>query len=219
LNSTVSAGHLTGLSALRYAARMIRRGYADTLLVGAVEELSEPVARAAARLRGTAAERGPDAFTPMGEGCVLFLVDSAHAAARSGRQPLAELVDFEFRVAGVDEGPAAQSGRLAAAIETLLARTGTEPDELWLVSMACSGDGELDAVERQAVDRAVGTAQRPRRVVASRQVGNGFSALGAFQLAAVLAEAEQAGGPALHRPCLITSLGVDGAVACALVRT
>lgn len=206
------------MAALRYATRMIRRGYADTLLVGAVEELSEPVAWAAARLRGIPAGRGPGELTPMGEGCVMFLVDDAETAARCGRRPLAKLVDFEFGVAGVEEDWSAQAGRLATAIETLLARTGTDPGDLWLVSMACSGDGELDAAERQAVDRVLGTGDRPRRVVASRQVGNSFSALGAFQMAAVLAHAERDGGPAMDRPSLVTLLGVDGAAACALVR-
>ena len=38
-NSTIAAGHLTGLVALRYASRLIRLGYVDTLLVGAVEEV------------------------------------------------------------------------------------------------------------------------------------------------------------------------------------
>ena len=218
LNSTVAGGHITGLSALRYATRMIRRGYADTLLVGAVEELSEPVAWAAAQLRGTPTEPASTAFTPMGEGCVVFLVESPATAERRDRPALAELVDFEFGVTGTEERGTAQSDRLAAAIETLLARTGTETADIWLVSMAQSGDGGLDTAERRAVDRVLGTGNRPRRVVASRQVGNSFSALGGFQLAAVLALAERAGGPALDRPSLITSLGVDGAVACALVR-
>ncbi|MDG4831691.1 beta-ketoacyl synthase N-terminal-like domain-containing protein [Solwaraspora sp. WMMD1047] len=217
-NSTVSGGHVTGLSALRYASRMIRRGYADTLLVGAVEELSEPVAWAAAQLRGDAAGRDPAEFTPMGEGCVAFLLDDATAAERSGRRPLAELVDFEFGVTDVDRDRRAQSRRLAAAIETLLTRTGTDPVDLWLVSLAGSGDGGLDEAERSAVDQVLVGSDRPRRVAVSGQVGNTFSALGAFQLAAVLAEAQRAGGEPLGRPALITSLGVDGAVACALVR-
>jgi 3-oxoacyl-[acyl-carrier-protein] synthase II len=218
-NSTVSGGHVTGLAALRYATRMIRRGYADTLVVGAVEELSDPVAWAAAKLRGTSEDCGPDEFTPMGEGCVVFLVDDADTAQRHGRRPCAHLVDFEFGVTIPADGSAVQSERLEAAIRALLARTGTDPADLWLVSMAQSGDGELDAAEQDAVDRVLG-ADGPRRVVVSHQVGNSFSALGAFELAAVLALAEREGGSAdLDRPSLITSLGIDGAVACALVRT
>jgi 3-oxoacyl-[acyl-carrier-protein] synthase II len=210
LNSTISAGHVTGLSALRYATRMIRRGYADTLLVGAVEELSAPVAYAAAALRNTA--------TPMGEGCAVFLVEDARTAREHGHRSLAELVDFEFGVTRADDGPSAQSDRLAAAIASVLSRAGAEPSDLWLVSLAQSGDAALDEAERRAVDAMLGTADRPRRIAASRQVGNGFSALGAFQLAAVLAVAERDGRPAPDRLALITSLGVDGAVACALVR-
>jgi 3-oxoacyl-[acyl-carrier-protein] synthase II len=216
LNSTVAGGHVSGLSALRYATRMIRRGYADTLLVGAVEELSETVGWAA-ELRGRPAPSGP-AGPPLGEGCVVFLVDDAETAARRGRPALAELVDFEFDVAGADEPWVEQSDRLATAIATLLGRNGVEPADLWLVSMAQSGNGGLDAAEQRAVERALGAAGRSRRIAAARQLGDSFSALGAFQLAAILARAEAQGGPALDRPSLITSLGVDGAVACALVR-
>jgi hypothetical protein len=67
------------------------------------------------------------------------------------------------------------------------------------------------------VDEVVGAG--PRRTVASERTGNSFSALGAFQLAAALAVARaepRAGDPG--RPCLLTSLGTDGSVGCALVR-
>ena len=209
LNSTVSGGHVTGLAALRYATRMLRRGYADTLLVGGVEELSEPVAWAAHRVRARSAR-------PLGEGCGVFLVQSAQVAARSGRQPLAEIVDFEFGVVGPgEEGTRAQ--RLAETVGNLLDRTGTKPADLWLVSLAQSGDGDLDAAEQAALGLA--DLADVRGIAPARQIGNTFSALGTFQLAAVLATAEGEGTPPDgRRPCLITSLGLDGAVAAALVR-
>jgi 3-oxoacyl-[acyl-carrier-protein] synthase II len=215
LNSTVSAGQITGLSALRYASRMIRRGYAETLLVGAVEEYSTPVARAADLLRAA----GCDASVPLGEGCVVFLLDSARSAAEHGRTPVAELVGFEFGVADVDAGPAAQGERLTASIRKLLRRHGLDPTELWMVSMAQASGERLDAAERAAVDAALHGAARPRRVVASDQVGNTFSALCGFQLAAILAMGDPGAAGPLGRTSLITSLGSDGAVACALIRS
>lgn len=216
LNSTIAAGHLTGLVALRYASRMIRLGYADTLLVGAVEEVSAPIAVAAAAIRGAGMAGPGGGDTPLGEGCVLFTVRSGSATDRAdGSAPAAEVVDFELGNADADADAGARSDRLARAIRALLARTGIGPDEIELVSLAQSGDGELDKAERAAVDAVLGGSAR--RLAASERLGNTFSALGAFQLAAVLAVL----GPAPTRPgrpCLLTGLGTDGAVGCALIR-
>ncbi len=222
-NSTITAGHLTGLVALRYASRLIRLGYVDTLLVGAVEEVSEAVSAGVGAMRraGTAGPgSGP---TPLGEGCVFFLLDGrdeapggAPADGPAKGSAVAELAGFESGVVEAGAEPAVVTAGLARTVRTLLARTGLGPEDLWLVSLAQSGDGGLDAAERAAVDEVVGTG--PRRVVASERTGNSFSALAAFQLAAALAVAEEdrpAGEPT--RPCLLTSLGVDGGVGCALV--
>jgi 3-oxoacyl-[acyl-carrier-protein] synthase II len=216
-NSTVSAGHLTGLAALRYATRMIRRGYARTLVVGAVEELSTPVAWAAHRLRTADGARIDDPTrAPMGEGCVTFLLRAADTSGAN--PPVATVTDFEFAVTAPDEGPRVQGAVLAGVLRDLLGRNGLTPDDLWRVSLAQSGDGALDATEQQALDEAFADAKGPDRITVSRQIGNSFSALGGFQLAALLAAAEHepAGGP--DRPALITALGTDGAVAAALVR-
>lgn len=219
-NSTITAGHLTGLVALRYASRLIRLGYVDTLLVGAVEEVSEAVLAGVGAMR-RAGTLGPGSGpTPLGEGCVFFLLDGRDEGPDGrpvgGPAPVAELAGFESGVVEAGAPPAVAAAGLTRNVRTLLARTGLGPEDLWLVSLAQSGDGELDAAELAAVDEAVGPG--PRRVVASERTGNSFSALGAFQLAAALAVAEEdrpAGEP--RRPCLLTSLGVDGSVGCALV--
>lgn len=212
-NSTIAAGHLTGLVVLRYATRMLRLGYADRLLVGAVEEVSEEVSVAAATVGRADVTAAGGGLTPLGEGCVVFLIDGR----AGGDGAAAEIVDFEFGVAEVGTG--AQSAGLARTIRSLLTRTGIRPDDLWLVSLAQSGDGTLDEAELTAVDEALGGPGVGRRVVASERTGNAFSALGAFQLAAALALAADADqDDSRTRPCLLTSLGVDGSVGCALVR-
>lgn len=213
-NSTITAGHLTGLVALRYASRLIRLGYVDTLLVGAVEEVSEAVSAGVGAMRRAGTPGPGSGPTPLGEGCVFFLLDGRDDAG--GPAPLAELAGFESGVVEAGAAPAVAAAGLARTVRALLARAGLGPEDLWLVSLAQSGDGDLDAAELAAVDEVVG--KTPRRVVASRRTGNSFSALGAFQLAAALAVAEvdrPAGEP--RRPCLLTSLGVDGSVGCALV--
>ncbi len=215
LNSTISGGHATGLEALRYAARMIRRGYADTLVVGSVEELSSPVGWAASELR-------PGASTPLGEGCVMFLLRGGAAGnggAKGGGAPLAELVDFEFGVVPWDADVDTRAKRLAEAIRVLLGRTGIDPGDLWMASLAQSGDGELDDAERAGVDQGLGTTGAGiRRIAVSTQVGNSFSALAGFQVAGLLAMAERE-RDGVNRPSLVTTLGADGAVGCAVIRT
>ncbi|MFL6129910.1 MAG: beta-ketoacyl synthase N-terminal-like domain-containing protein [Mycobacteriales bacterium] len=214
-NSTIAAGHLTGLVALRYASRLIRLGYVDTLLVGAVEEVSEAVSVGVGAMR-RAGTLGPGSGSaPLGEGCAFFLLDGRDGDATGGA--VAELVGFEFGMTEAGADPATTAAGLARTVRTLLGRTGVGPGELWLVSLAQSGDGSLDEAELAAVDEVVGSG--PHRVVAAERTGNSFSALGAFQLAAALAVAapdRPAGDPV--RPCLLTSLGIDGSVGCALVR-
>jgi 3-oxoacyl-[acyl-carrier-protein] synthase II len=209
LNSTVSGGRLTGLLALRYASRMIRRGYAETLLVGAVEELSGPVAWADLHVRDAGQRRA----LPPGEGCAMLLVDDAAVAAARGRRVLAEVVAFEFAMPGAS---GAREG-LAARIRAALASAGAVAEDVRLVSASQCGGPARDAAERGAVEDALAGATPGRWLAASSLVGNCFSASGAFQVAAVLAVAERF--PAECRGlALVTSMADDGAVACALLR-
>jgi 3-oxoacyl-[acyl-carrier-protein] synthase II len=222
LNSTVAAGLVTGLATLRYATRMLRSGHADTLVVGCVEELSTPVVQAVARIRQVAAPAGaPTALlpgdTPLGEGCVMFLVDTGATAAEQRRRPLADLVDFESAVALPGDPPELRVESLTGVIRSLLARNRVSPADLWRVSPARSGTPELDRAEAAALAEVFCPAPLPEQVTVASQIGNSYSALGAFQVAAVLAAAqrEPAGRPA--RPVLVTGLGLDGSVAAALV--
>lgn len=212
LNSTISAGHLTAIAALRYATRMIRRGYADVLIVGAIEELSAPVVHAVRRLEAD----GSAAGAPSSEGCLMFLLECrTESSGRGGAA--AEVTDFVFRVSQPGDPAEVRAAQLSMAITTLLSRNGVAPDQVHWISLSQAGDPVGDAAERAAVDQVFPDPDSPRRIVISEQAGSSFSALGAFQLAAVLAAAgdQQGGG---GRPAVITSVGVDGAMACALIR-
>jgi 3-oxoacyl-[acyl-carrier-protein] synthase II len=215
VNCTVAAGYLSGLAALRYATRMIRRGHASTLVVGCVEELSRPFAYAAERV--ATATRAADVVSTavskpavMGEGCVLFVVDDAATAAAQGREPLAEIVDFEFRTTLPGSGDD-QAGILASAINALLARNGLGPSDIDMVSRGGAAPERLNRDEHHALDAVFG-AGAPVRLTVTDWTGDSFGALTGFQLAAALA-AE----PAIGRRVLLTALDHDGAVACALV--
>ena len=220
LNSTVAAGLVTGLATLRYATRMLRSGHADTLVVGCVEELSAPVAQAVARARQVATPAGTALLpgdAPLGEGCVMFLVDTGTTAAEQGRPPLADLVGFESAVVLPGDPPDRRASSLTGVIRSLLARNRVAPADLWRISPARSGTPELDQAEAAALAEVFGAAALPEQVTVPSQIGNSYSALGAFQVAAVLAAAQRAPAGRPDRPVLVTGLGLDGSVAAALI--
>lgn len=208
LNSTVSAGQLTALHALQYARRAIGHRYADTLLVGAVEEFSPPVAWADVQLRDER-RRGS---RPLGEGCAMFMIEDPAVAAARGRRVLAEVLDLEFRVDS-DRGDGQQAA-LTECIRSVIERTGVAAGAIELVSVDRCGDGR----ETAAIADALGPDHRSRRCEIANLVGDTFSASGAFQLAALLATAGRM-PESSTRLGLITSVGVDGAVGCVLLRS
>jgi 3-oxoacyl-[acyl-carrier-protein] synthase II len=218
LNSTVAAGQLTGLAALRYATRMIRRGYADTLLVGCVEELSEPFEAAAEQLRAAGdgavapiAVRPGD--LPLGEGCVMFLVDGGP----SPRRALAEMIDFEFAVAPGGASRAERTESLVQVVQALLTRNSVAPADLWRVVPALGGAEELALAEQDALAQIFPGTSAPEQLPLTARIGSSFSAHAGFQLAAALAVAQQEPAGATRRPVLVTGLGLDGAVAAGLL--
>lgn len=206
-NTTIAGGHLTGLLALRYAARLERCGHADMVLCGAVEEFS--VERA--WLEWTAPDpEGPG--EPPGEGCAVLRLESAATARRGGRAVLADVLAVEVGAFGDEATPREV---LAGCLHRALDAADVGADDVWAVAPSGSRGARGDA-ERAALRDVLGDA--PRTTVACADLlGDTAAASGAFQLAAVLAasaEAPQARG----RVAAVTSLDRDGLVGCALVR-
>jgi 3-oxoacyl-[acyl-carrier-protein] synthase II len=153
----------------------------------------------------------------VGEGCAVFVVEDEEAARAAGRRPLARMLACETAAhgdAGLD--PCLPDG-LAACISRALDRAWVAPAEVCAVAVSSTGDPVLDEIESTGVSRALG-APPPRVISVKAQVGECYSASGALQLAALLAELRDArnGGP--PRAGLVTSVSRSGAVGCALVR-
>ncbi|MEV6798347.1 beta-ketoacyl synthase N-terminal-like domain-containing protein [Micromonospora rifamycinica] len=194
VNATVTGGPLAFFNALRYAGNAIRRGYVDTMLVGAVEEFSAHRAWASA-LGPTGGE------IPAGEGAAVFVIggpaDSGGAAvcaATTGygpdgtaEQALTDCVARALRAAGAVPGDVT----LLATSETVT--TGPRP-------------------QRDAALRAL-DGHRPAELVVSRAAGDCGAALPALALAAALREPGTRSGLTLF-----TAHGTDGGVGAALVR-
>lgn len=209
VNATVAGGQLAGLQALRYGRNVVRRGYADRLLVGAVEEFSPQLAWGEHALH--AAETGR---APLGEGAAVLVVEDAERVRGDGRRPEAEILAVEVGTAvpGGDPDPGAC---LAACLTRALARAGVAPADVWAVASGERGVAALDDVEQRGIDTALGAG--PRRLRVKELVGECGAASGALQVAALLG-LHRAGVAPDGAVGVVTSCSADGAVGAAVVR-
>ncbi|WP_431774994.1 beta-ketoacyl synthase N-terminal-like domain-containing protein [Streptomyces cucumeris] len=208
-NTTIAGGRATGLLALNYALRLKKSGHAETVLFGAVEEFS--AARAWLEWHTWGGEAGT-ADAVLGEGAAVLLLESGEATEAHGRRGLAEVLGLEF---GVHHGPESEAAVLADCVRALLERTGVRPQEVAYHADSHSA-GARAAAEREALAAVFG-AEGPERVPCAELIGDTAAAAAAFQIAAVLAPAEDR-GDVRGRVALITSVDRDGVVGCALLR-
>ncbi|RMI45183.1 beta-ketoacyl synthase N-terminal-like domain-containing protein [Streptomyces triticirhizae] len=233
LNATVATGQTSSLAALRHARTALARGRADRLLVGGVEELTPAVAWGRHRAGGLE----PD--TPLGEGAALFVVEPAggepaggeaadrtrgtsrdarpETGAETGAGAVsAEVLAVEIGYAG---GPAGRPGGLALGLadclSRALARAGVEAGEVDVVATGADRHLALAGAEERALRRVLPRAADVRRLSVAEVLGDCYSASGALQLAALLADWRAS--DSAERIGLVTSVGGDGNVACAVV--
>jgi len=214
LNTTISGGRLAGVLTLRYAARMLRLGYAELVVTGGVEEFSAEMAWAS----HLAAKAKGEATPVLGEGCAMFVLERAEGARGAGRRALAEVLSCEVGIYASDNGtdPALQSEGLAECIQRALGRAGVSREEVWALSRRASGLDALDSVENRALALALEGCAPEREVGIGSMVGECFSASGAMQFAALLTlfAADDGGG----KVGLLTSVAHGGGVGCVVVR-
>ncbi|MBB5119738.1 hypothetical protein GO002_02425 [Streptomyces eurocidicus] len=215
LNATVSGGPLASLHALRYARNALVRGHARQLLVGGVEELSPHGAWAWHRAGALA----PD--TALGEGCAVFVARAAPAPGRAaGPAPLARLLACDIGSAEPGSGPLGVARRLAGLVRDALARSGVAPGDVAVAAVGAAGRRGWAAVEERGLRLAFGPGPEPLRLRVQPLLGETHSASGALQLAAVLArwqDVPTARPATAERAAVITSVGPDGSVGCAVV--
>lgn len=175
LNATVSGGHLASLNALHYARTALDLGYADALLAGGVEEWSVKFAR------GFGLAECPGI---PGEGCAMFLLETAASARTHGRKPEARLIACETAMCG-----GATEEETAHTIRSFLSRE-VRPHVgkgRPLICFPGTGPG-ADKWERQTIGElgSLGLEVQVADVCPSDLFGDCYSASAAFQLAACL---------------------------------
>ncbi|MFE4453033.1 beta-ketoacyl synthase N-terminal-like domain-containing protein [Streptomyces sp. NPDC056796] len=221
VNATVSGGPLAGLNALRYARNTLLAGHARRLLTGAFEELSPQRAWAWHRTRGLVAG------ARLGEGGAVFVLEAprtgrpASDVPGEGPAPLARLLACEVGFADPDRGLTGVSERLAACLRTALERSGLTAGDVAVAAPGACGRRGWAAVEERALRQVFSrlpAGEQPHRLEVQPVLGETDGAAFALQLAALLAR-WQHGGPHTRREraAVLTSVGPDGNVGCAVV--
>jgi 3-oxoacyl-[acyl-carrier-protein] synthase II len=197
VNSTISAGEVSGLQAMAYAADLIRGGRAEALLAGGVEELcfeSFLGYYRAGRLCGSTAG-GEECAVPydarrngfaLAEGAALLMLEEAQVAAARGAEVAAEVLGWGSAFAASrKEGDAAAA--LARAVRLALEDAGVAPREIDVLSASASGSVAVDRWEALGVAAALGAraAELPVTAVKS-MLGEAMGASGALQAVALL---------------------------------
>ena len=211
VNATVSDGQASFLAVLKYARNQIRNGYVEAMVAGAVEEFSPHRAWAAEHLRG-----GRGSRVPLGEGAAAFVLESPHALRTTGRRPDAEILAVETGLYGPPgQSPDAGEG-LAECISRALQSAEIDASEVRLVAASVAGSENRDDTELRGISAALGDAKFSLLPVKDL-LGETYSASGALQLAAVLAEHRTT--PGLDGAAsIITSVTSEGLVGAAVVR-
>ncbi|MEV5974983.1 beta-ketoacyl synthase N-terminal-like domain-containing protein [Streptomyces sp. NPDC051921] len=205
-NATLAGGPLTGLQALRYAARLRERGHCEVVLCGAVEEYS--VQRAWLDWHA----RGPErADVAVAEGCAVFLLEDAESAERHGRRPRAEILSSRFSAYG---GPEDLRPALARLVRAALDDAAVDPAEVRLAAPSGTGGGAPDAETQVLAEVLAGSGAE---LVHVRDLfGDACAASAALQLGAVLALGDSPAGR--DAVAVVTSVDEDGLLACTTVR-
>ncbi len=163
VNSTISAGPVSGIYAIHYAMDFLRFGRARALLAGGVEELCEE-SYLSFRKAGFASSEGKiHPFAPgrdgtvLSEGSALWVLETEESAARRGVRPLLEVCGFGFShdALCLDTFSVRAEGA-TLAIKKALEAAGGHPDAIGFIIANASGSPAGDAMELRALRNVFG---------------------------------------------------------------
>jgi 3-oxoacyl-[acyl-carrier-protein] synthase II len=199
-NATICGSHATALLTLNYARRLQRNGHAQAVIWGAVEELSDD--RAAVESARTSNDGG----RPPGEGCVMFLLESAETRP-ADRTALAGVLAVEFGV-WADLGGIRDA--LAGCLGRALKRAEVSRDEVFAVAPLSSA-GPRGSAERAGVADVLGAV--PVLTKTAEAIGDTGAVSAAFQITELLVEGAGSG-----RVGVAATADGEGRVGCVLLR-
>jgi 3-oxoacyl-[acyl-carrier-protein] synthase II len=202
INATITGGPLAFLNSVRYASNAINQGYADMMLVGAVEEFTPH--------RAWMISLRSDAQVAAGEAVAVFALGRAPDSAGGA---LPSTADAEILAVATGYGPAgtgdnALDGCIRRALRHACVDAGA-------IALLVTGDSPGARGECGPAARVLG--REPERLEMIATFGDCGAANGALALATVL-ELHRADPGRDGQLTLLTARGADGAVAAAIVR-
>jgi 3-oxoacyl-[acyl-carrier-protein] synthase II len=223
VHTTVSAC-ASGAEAIGYAIDMIRYGRADVVVAGGTEAAIIPLNLAAfAAMRALSTrndeperasrpfDNGRDGFV-LGEGAGIVVLESAEHAERRGARVHAVAAGAGYSADAHHIAQPEPSGNgIVAAIEAVLADARLDPDQVVHVNAHATSTPAGDAVEGQAIVRALGPAAAGVVVSATKSMtGHLLGGAGAVEaVATILALREQVAPPTINLDDRDETAGVD----------
>jgi 3-oxoacyl-[acyl-carrier-protein] synthase II len=163
VNSTISAGLVSGLYAIHYAMEFLRFGRATALLSGGVEELCEESYLSYAKAGWLSPSGRPAPFDPesdgsvIGEGSALLMLETEEGARKRGIRPLLEVCGFGSAHDAHDINSFNPRGNGAAsAIHAALQAANIAPESIACIVASAGGNRAGDAMESHALKEVFG---------------------------------------------------------------
>jgi 3-oxoacyl-[acyl-carrier-protein] synthase II len=199
VNTTISAGHASGLQAIAYASDLVAGNRSTALLAGGVEEICFESYLGFCRAGLICGTNGRPGHVPvpfdaartglaLGEGAAFVVLERESSAAARGARILAEIAGH----ATLTDADALHQGYcsrevMASAIRLALDRAKVSVDEVDAVSAAANGSYAGDEEEAAALcDVFADRATRPAITAIKSVLGETLGASGALQVIAMV---------------------------------
>lgn len=198
-NNTITSQDASALLALSEAVRVIERGAADCMIVGACSSNIHPVDIARLNLLNGLSRREDDPTracrpfdfgrdgTIVGEGAGAFMVERYEHAVARGADIYGEVVGIGAGCDGKGHSNGAGGIGLVRSIEAVLRRSGMRPDEIGHINAHGKSTQRDDLVEARAYHNALGDVAAKIPITALKSYFGEFDAgSGAVELAGSL---------------------------------
>jgi 3-oxoacyl-[acyl-carrier-protein] synthase II len=179
-NATISGGELSSFAAINYAITLLNKDYADTLISGGIEELTEVNIAANIKL----AEKMVLA-TKFSEGSVFFVIEHSETSKKYKRNILATIDAIEIGFNPSFE----KSDALYSLIESALTSVNITAEDISVVSIAGAWP-QTKEIEISAVRHLLNKNKQIRLLNTFDKYGNAVSCHNAMQISSVIDQFE-----------------------------